>query len=464
MMKVIIVGSTHAGTNAAIQILRDHPETEVTIYERHTNVSFLSTGISLFLDGQVKHLEDMFYSSPEELTQLGANVLTRHNVIKIDAKAKTVDVVDMDSGALTTDSYDKLIMATGSTVNVPPIFGIDEDMVLLCKNYEQAKAVYQAAKDHNRIAIIGGGYIGTELAESYARTGHDVVLIQSQDILMDHYIDQNLSEKVVNILRDQGVEVVLNSRVTSFAQDEKGLAIETNDQTYRADVAIVSTGFVPNTELLRGQVKMDRHGAIIINDYIQSSDPDIFACGDASVVNFNPTGEPAYTPLATNAVRQGLLAGINVFGNIQRYLGTQATSAINIFGRTLASSGLTLRHAKKSGLNADSVTFEGTWRPAYMPTTDKLLINLVYDRDDRRVLGIQLFSKHEVAQSANAVSIAIQNRNTIDDLAFVDMLFNPNFDDTFNFLNLAAQMAVTQEIKRGNTKRRLTAGFDPDED
>lgn len=463
-MKVIIVGSTHAGTNAAIQILRDHPETEVTIYERHTNVSFLSTGISLFLDGQVKHLEDMFYSSPEELTQLGANVLTRHNVIKIDAKAKTVDVVDMDSGALTTDSYDKLIMATGSTVNVPPIFGIDEDMVLLCKNYEQAKAVYQAAKDHNRIAIIGGGYIGTELAESYARTGHDVVLIQSQDILMDHYIDQNLSDKVVNILRDQGVEVVLNSRVTSFAQDEKGLAIETNDQTYRADVAIVSTGFVPNTELLRGQVKMDRHGAIIINDYIQSSDPDIFACGDASVVNFNPTGEPAYTPLATNAVRQGLLAGINVFGNIQRYLGTQATSAINIFGRTLASSGLTLRHAKKSGLNADSVTFEGTWRPAYMPTTDKLLINLVYDRDDRRVLGIQLFSKHEVAQSANAVSIAIQNRNTIDDLAFVDMLFNPNFDDTFNFLNLAAQMAVTQEIKRGNTKRRLTAGFDPDED
>ncbi|NLR31802.1 FAD-dependent oxidoreductase [Levilactobacillus tujiorum] len=463
-MKVIIVGSTHAGTNAAIQILRDHPETEVTIYERHTNVSFLSTGISLFLDGQVKHLEDMFYSSPEELTQLGANVLTRHNVIKIDAKAKTVDVVDMDSGALITDSYDKLIMATGSTVNVPPIFGIDEDMVLLCKNYEQAKAVYQAAKDHNRIAIIGGGYIGTELAESYARTGHDVVLIQSQDILMDHYIDQNLSDKVVNILRDQGVEVVLNSRVTSFAQDEKGLAIETNDQTYRADVAIVSTGFVPNTELLRGQVKMDRHGAIIINDYIQSSDPDIFACGDASVVNFNPTGEPAYTPLATNAVRQGLLAGINVFGNIQRYLGTQATSAINIFGRTLASSGLTLRHAKKSGLNADSVTFEGTWRPAYMPTTDKLLINLVYDRDDRRVLGIQLFSKHEVAQSANAVSIAIQNRNTIDDLAFVDMLFNPNFDDTFNFLNLAAQMAVTQEIKRGNTKRRLTAGFDPDED
>lgn len=462
MMKVIIVGSTHAGTNAAIQILRDHPETEVTIYERHTNVSFLSTGISLFLDGQVKHLEDMFYSSPEELAGLGANVLTRHNVVKIDAATKTVDVVDMDSGEMTSDTYDKLIMATGSTVNVPPIFGIDEDMVLLCKNYEQAKAVYQAAKDHKRIAIIGGGYIGTELAESYARTGHDVLLIQSQDILLDHYVDQNLSDKVVDILRDQGVEVVLNSRVTSFAQDDEGLAIETNGETYRADVAIVSTGFVPNTTLLRGQVKMDRHGAIIINDYIQSSDPDIFACGDASVVNFNPTGQPAYTPLATNAVRQGMLAGINVFGNLQRYMGTQATSAIKIFGRTLASSGLTLRHAASAGLNADSVTFEGTWRPAYMPTTDKLLINLVYNRDNRRVLGAQLFSKHEVAQSANAISIAIQNRNTIDDLSFVDMLFNPNFDDTFNFLNLVAQKAVAQEAERGNRQPRVTAGVKPD--
>jgi len=207
---------------------------------------------------------------------------------------------------------------------------------------------------------------------------------------------------------------------------------------------------------------MDRHGAIIINDYVQTSNPDIFACGDASVVNFNPTGKPAYTPLATNAVRQGMLAGINVFGNIQRYMGTQATSAMNIFGHTLASTGLTIDHAKEAGMDADQVTFEGTWRPTYMPTTDDLTINLVYNRQNRRILGAQLFSEHEVAQSANAISIAIQNRNTIDDLAFVDMLFNPNFDDPFNYLNLVAQQAVEKEVKRGNNHPRLTAGIDPD--
>ena len=462
-MKVIIVGSTHAGTNAALQILRDHPETDVTIYERHDNVSFLSCGISLFLDGQVKHLEDMFYSSPEQLEAAGAKVLTRRNVIKIDSAEKTVDVVNMENGDVSTDTYDKLIMATGSTVTVPPIFGIDEDKVMLCKNYEQAVAINEAAKGNKRIAIIGAGYIGTELAESYARTGHDVQLFQSRDIILNHYVDKSLSDRIVDLLKEQGVQVSLNHRVTSFTGNDDGeLVIETNGGDYTADLAVVCTGFVPNTELLRGQVEMDRHGAIIINDYVQTSNPDIFACGDASVVNFNPTGKPAYTPLATNAVRQGMLAGINVFGNIQRYMGTQATSAMNIFGRTLASTGLTIDHAKEAGLDADQVTFEGTWRPAYMPTTDDLTINLVYNRQNRRILGAQLFSKHEVAQSANAISIAIQNRNTIDDLAFVDMLFNPNFDDPFNYLNLLAQQAVEKEVKRGNNHPRLTAGIDPD--
>ncbi|AKP64900.1 NAD(FAD)-dependent dehydrogenase [Levilactobacillus koreensis JCM 16448] len=463
-MKVIIVGSTHAGTNAAIQILRDHPDTDVTIYERHTNVSFLSCGISLFLDGQVKHLEDMFYSSPEQLTDMGAKIKTRHNVLKIDSENKTVDIVDMDTGKMTTDTYDKLIMATGSTVTVPPIFGIDEDKVMLCKNYDQAKAIDKAAKGNKRIAIVGAGYIGTELAESYARTGHEVQLFQSREIILNHYVDKGLSDRIVKLLSDNGVDVQLSRRVTSFTGNEDGeLVIETTEGDFTADLAIVCTGFVPNTELLRGQVEMDRHGAIIINDYVQTSNPDIYACGDASVVNFNPTGKPAYTPLATNAVRQGMLAGVNIFGNIQRYMGTQATSAMQIFGHTLASTGLTIEHALQSGMDADMVTFEGTWRPEYMPTTDHLIINLVYDRSDRRILGAQLLSKHEIAQSANAISIAIQNRNTIDDLAFVDMLFNPNFDDPFNYLNLVAQMAVEKEVKRGNDKPRLTAGMKPEQ-
>lgn len=457
-MKIVIVGCTHAGTAAAAQILKDHPEATVTIYERDDNISFLSCGIYLYLGGKVNHLEDMFYSSPETLAKLGAMVRTKHNVLKIDAQSRTLQVVDMTTGKVFGDTYDKLIMTTGSNVAVPPIFGIDESKVLLCKTYSQAQEIYQTAQDNQRIAIIEAGYIGTELSESYANTHHEVTLFQSHDQILNNYISKEISDQAVQLLKDHGVNVLLNHQVTAFTGNDDGeLVIETNQGDFNADLAIVGTGFVPNTELLRGQVEMDKHGAIIINDYVQTSDPDIYAAGDSCVVNFNPTGHSAYTPLATNAVRQGALAGANVFGNQQRYMGTQATSAMQLFDHTLATTGLTLAMAKLNHIPAERVTYEGNWRPAYMPSTAKLTIELIYNPENRKILGAQFLSAHEVAQSANALSIAIQNGNTIDDLAFVDMLFSPNFDEPFNYLNLVAQQAIEQERQAGRNHPRITA-------
>ncbi|MFL2029414.1 FAD-dependent oxidoreductase [Loigolactobacillus zhaoyuanensis] len=443
-MKVIVVGCTHAGTIAVTQILQEHPETEVTVYERHDNVSFLSCGISLYLGGQVKRLEDMFYSSPEELSKLGATVRMKHDVLKIDAKTKTVTCADLVSEEITTDTYDKLIMATGSYVVVPPLFGIDNSRVLLCKDYAQAQEIYKTAQNHKHVAIVGGGYVGVELAESYADTDHEVTLIQGRDQILNNYVDKPLADKITTLLTDHGVHVYLGERAQSFSGDDQ-VVIETDKGEHQADLVIVCTGFVPNTELLRGQVDMDRRGAILINDYMQTSDPDIYAAGDACVTHYNPTGKSAYVPLASNAVRQGILAATNIFGHTQKYMGTQGTSALSIFGYTLASTGLTLNSALADGFDAAAVTFHDDYRPNYMPTTAMLTIELVYNRSNRRILGAQLFSKHEVAQSANTISVCIQNQNTIDDLAYVDMLFQPNYDQPFNYLNLVAQQAIVQE-------------------
>ncbi|MFD1318867.1 FAD-dependent oxidoreductase [Loigolactobacillus zhaoyuanensis] len=443
-MKVIVVGCTHAGTIAVTQILQEHPETEVTVYEWHDNVSFLSCGISLYLGGQVKRLEDMFYSSPEELSKLGATVRMKHDVLKIDAKTKTVTCADLVSEEITTDTYDKLIMATGSYVVVPPLFGIDNSRVLLCKDYAQAQEIYKTAQNHKHVAIVGGGYVGVELAESYADTDHEVTLIQGRDQILNNYVDKPLADKITTLLTDHGVHVYLGERAQSFSGDDQ-VVIETDKGEHQADLVIVCTGFVPNTELLRGQVDMDRRGAILINDYMQTSDPDIYAAGDACVTHYNPTGKSAYVPLASNAVRQGILAATNIFGHTQKYMGTQGTSALSIFGYTLASTGLTLNSALADGFDAAAVTFHDDYRPNYMPTTAMLTIELVYDRSNRRILGAQLFSKHEVAQSANTISVCIQNQNTIDDLAYVDMLFQPNYDQPFNYLNLVAQQAIVQE-------------------
>ena len=446
-MKVIVVGCTHAGTAAVEQILQDHPGTEVTVYERDDNISFLSCGIALYLGRKVKRLEDMFYASPKDLEKLGAKVNMKHDVLKIDAEKKTVMCENMKTHEIINDTYDKLIMTTGSTVAVPPIMGISDTRILMCKSYDQAQAIYETAKEHKHITIVGGGYIGVELAESYANTDHEVTLIQSRDQVLNNYIDKDMSQKVIELLKEHDVNVYLNERVTGFSRDDDSdsVLIETNESDHKADLVIVCTGFVANTELLRGQVDMDRHGAIIINEYTQTSNPDIYAAGDACTVNFNPTHKHAYMPLATNTIRQGALAGINVFGDIQKYMGTQATSGMELFGYTIASTGLTLKHALAGGINADMVEYHDYYRPDYMPTTDMLTIKLVYNKDTRLILGAQLFSKHEVAQSANTISVCIQNKNTIDDLAFVDMLFQPNYDNPFNYLNLVAQMAVAKE-------------------
>ncbi|WP_125568147.1 FAD-dependent oxidoreductase [Companilactobacillus insicii] len=440
-MKVIIVGCTHAGTAAVEQILKDHPETDVTVYEREDNISFLSCGIALYLGRIVDRLEDMFYADPGTLESLGAKVKMKHSVEKIDAKTKTMIIKDLETGKEFEDKYDKLIMTTGSVVSTPDIDGIDSPRIMYCKNYEQAKNIYESAKNYQSIAIVGGGYVGVELAESYANTVHEVTLIQSGGQILKNYIDKPLSDKIIGLLKDHYVHVYLNERVQGF-EDGKEITIKTDKDTHKADLVIVCTGFDANTSLLKGQVDMDERNALIINEYVQTSDPDIYSAGDACAVNFNPTKKPLYIPLASNAVRQGALAGKNVFGNVQKYMGTQGSTGMELFEHTLASTGITLRNALAAGINADRVEYHANYRPDFMPTNEMLTIFLVYDKDTRKILGAQLFSKHEVAQSANAVSIAIQNGNTIDDLAFVDMLFQPNYDNPWNYLNLVAQMAI----------------------
>ncbi|MCT2908504.1 NADH oxidase [Schleiferilactobacillus harbinensis] len=446
-MKVIIVGYTHAGVAAVRQIFQEYPDTEVTIYERDNNVSFLSCGIPLYLSGQVKRLEDMFYATPADLAALGAKVCIRHDVVKIDTAKKDLTIENLETHEIFHDTYDKLIMTTGSYVVVPPLMGIDHERVLLCKDYWQAQAIHDTAAQHRRIAVVGGGYVGVELTEAYAQTDHDVTLIQGHDQILNNYIDQEISGEITDLLTDHGVQIHLNERVQAFRADEKtgGLLIDTGDHAYAADLAIVCTGFMANTDLLRGQVTMDRHGAIITNDYQQNSDPDIYAARDACTVRCNPTGKPAYIPLATNAVRQGMIAARNLYGHKQKFLGTQGSTAMMLFGNTLATTGITLTNARKSGIDAAGVLYHANYRPDFMHPNTPVTIKLVYDRQDRRVLGAQLWSLHEVTQSANAISIAIQNRNTIDDLAYVDMLFQPHFDQPFNYLNQAAQMAVAQE-------------------
>lgn len=446
-MKVTVVGCTHAGTFAIKQILAENPDAEVTVYEKNDVISFLSCGIALYLGGKVADPQGLFYSSPKELAELGANVQMGHNVLNIDPESKTVTVEDMSTHEQTTDTYDKLVMTSGSWPIVPKIPGINSPQVKLCKNWAHAQALIEDAKTAKHITVIGAGYIGAELAEAYSTTGHDVTLIDAMDRVMPKYFDPEFTNVIEQDYRDNHVQLALGETVQSFTPEDGRLTIQTDKGSYQTDLAILCIGFRPNTDLLKGKVTMAPNGAIITDDYMRSSNPDIFAAGDSAAVHYNPTHQNAYIPLATNAVRQGILVGKNLVKPTVKYMGTQSSSGLALYGRTIVSTGLTLAAAKQQGVNAEQVIVKDNYRPEFMPTTEPVLMSLVYDPDSRRILGGALMSKYDVSQSANTLSVCIQNENTIDDLAMVDMLFQPNFDRPFNYLNILAQAAQAQAAK-----------------
>ena len=446
-MKVVVIGCTHAGTAAVKTILREHPEAEVTVFERNDNVSFLSCGIALYVGGVVKDAAGLFYSSPDELSRLGAVIKIRHNVKNIDTQAKKVVAENLATGEVIEVSYDKLVNTTGSWPIIPPIPGIDSKNILLCKNYEQANVIIDKVKEARQVVIVGGGYIGIELVEAFHQSGKEVTLIDGLDRILNKYLDKEFTDILENDLTERGIGLALNQAVERFAANERGevASVITAKGEYPADLVILCVGFRPNNELLKGKVDMLPGGAIIVDEYMRSSDPDIFAAGDSCAVHYNPNGGQAYIPLATNAVRMGMLIGKNIGGPKVRYRGTQSTSGLHLFGYNIGSTGVTASSAGLFGLEVRSVLVKDNFRPLFMPTTVEVLMQLVYEVGTNRIVGGQVMSQYDITQSANTLSLAIQNRMTIEDLAYVDFFFQPHFDRPWNYLNLLAQAAVEQE-------------------
>ncbi|WP_290033268.1 FAD-dependent oxidoreductase [Ligilactobacillus cholophilus] len=440
-MKISIIGATHAGTFAAMEILKNHPDYEVTVFEKNDNLSFLSCGIALWVGDHIADPNKMFYSNPTELAKIGAKMRMQHEVLSVDPKAKTLEVKDLISGNEFVQEYDKLIITTGSRPVIPPIEGIDGPNVYLCKDYSDAKVLKEKFAGIDKAVIIGAGYIGAELSEQAAVNNKDVTLVDAFPRVLYKNFDKELTDKIEAEYRDHDVTLALGEKVQAFEQAGDQVIVRTDKGAYEADMAVWCAGFRPFTDLFEGKLEMLPNKAIKTNEYMQTSDPDIFAAGDATNVHYNPTGKDDYIPLATNAIHQGILIGKNIDKPTVKYMGTQATSAVELFETCMAASGLTVEGAKQRGMDVDAVTIEENYRPEFMVSTTPVACRLVWDPQTHRILGGAVYSKHDVSQSANVLSLAIQNKMTIEDLAGVDMFFQPNFDQPLNWLNKVAMAA-----------------------
>lgn len=441
-MKIAVIGCTHAGTAAIKNAAHLYPEAEITVYERNDNISFLSCGIALYVGDIVKDPKGLFYSSPEELSSMGVHTKMRQDVLHVNMDSKKIKVRDLQTGQEYEEPYDKLIITTGSWPIVPKIEGIQLENILLSKNYAHSKEIIEKTKDAKNIIVVGAGYIGVELAEAFEMKRKNVTLIDGLDRVLSKYLDQEFTDIAEKAFTDHGVKLALGETVTRFeGADGKVSKVVTSKGEYDADLVILCIGFRPNTDLFKGQLNMLNNGAIIVDEYMRTSREDVYAAGDSCAIMYNPTGKHGYIPLATNAVRMGTLVARNLKKPTTKYMGTQGTSGIKIYEHNIASTGLTEAAARELGMDIQTVTVTDNYRPEFMPDYDAATLKIVYEKDTRRILGAQIISEADLTQSINTVSVCIQNRMTIDELAFVDFFFQPHFNKPWNLLNLAGLSA-----------------------
>ena len=441
-MKIVVIGCTHAGTAAINNMVKLYPGSEITVYEKNDNISFLSCGIALYVGGVVKNPESLFYSSPEKLREMGIVTRMRHEVMEIDTDKKTLLVKNIETGSSFEDNYDKLIISSGSWPIIPNIEGIQLEGVLPAKNYNHSKEIVSKEKTAQNIVVVGAGYIGVELAEAFATKGKKVTLIDTENRILSKYFDKEFTDIAEEKMKAKGITLALGETVTNFIGNQNKIKeVKTDKAGYDADLVVLCIGFRPSTGLFKDKLEMLPNGAIIVDEYMQTSKKDIFAAGDCCASIYNPTGIRKYIPLATNAVRMGTLAALNLEKPTTRHLCTQGTSAIKIYDLNYAVTGLTQCTAEFDNIDIKSVTVRENYRPEFMPDYEEVLLKVVFDAKTREILGAEILSKADLTQSANTLSLAIQKKVTIDELAITDFFFQPHYNKPWNFLNTAGLQA-----------------------
>lgn len=446
MEKVIVVGTNHAGTHAVATLANDYKDSvKVTTYDRNNNISFLGCGMALWIGKVIGGADGLFYSNPDQLRSLGADVYMEHDIVDIDFDNKVVKVKDLNSGKEFSDSYDKLILALGSWPITPNIPGIELENVIYAKLFQHAQQAIEILENDNikKVAVVGAGYIGVELAEAFVQNGKEVVLVSNEDVVNNYY-DPEFCKMMHENIKSEGIVMATEETLQEIiGKDNKVSGIVTDKNNYDVDLVLLSVGFRPLTDVVKGsKLDFDGKGAIIVNNNQETNIPGVYAIGDCATIYNNASNRKEHIALATNAVRTGIVAAHNAAGTPFAMQGVQGSNAIHVFGLTLCSTGLSEKSAKNLGMVVDSVTVTDNIRPEFMCENDEVTLKVVWNKETKEIVGAQIASKADITLANHFFSLAIQEKYTIDKLALLDLFFLPHFNKPVNFITLAGLEAL----------------------
>lgn len=442
MTKTVIVGTNHAGIAAANTLLDNFPDQEVVMIDRNNNLSYLGCGTALWVGRQIDSYENLFYTKREDFENKGARISMETTVDRIDYDKKEVHCLSKNGGSF-VESYDKLILATGSVPISPKVPGRDLENIHFLKRFQDGQAVDEllSTEGIENVAVIGAGYIGVEIAEAAKRRGKNVLLFDAMERSLPSYYDKWFTDDMDAILKEHDIELHFGELAKEYKGDTKVEAIVTDKGEYNVDLVINAIGFLPNNELGKDHLELFKNGAYLVDLHQKTSDPNVYAVGDCATIYSNALNDTTYIALATNAVRSGIVAGYNVGGVALESTGVQGSNGISIFGLHMVSTGLSVEAAAKNGIAVKYTDFEDLQRPGFMKQNAKVKIRIVYEESSRRVVGAQLSSKEDISGVIHMFSLAIEEQVTIDKLKLLDIFFLPHFNQPYNYITMAALSA-----------------------
>lgn len=462
---IVVIGGVALGPKAACRFKRLEPGSKVTMIDQSALISYGGCGIPYYVSGEVSDARELSTTSFHMVRDVeffkevkGLDVRTLTRATRIDRENKQVHIQDVTTGATSVLDYDKLVIATGATPRRLGLPGEELTGVSYVCNPDDATRIREGISkgEVGKAVIIGAGFIGLEMAEAFADMwGVETTVVEITGQLMPRLVSPSLAAMGQKHMEENGVQFHFGESVKAIeGEDGRVTRVVTDKRTLEADVVIIAAGVVPISDLARDAgLSVHDRGGVFVDEFMRTSDPDIYSGGDCAIVKHLITGQPAFLPLGSMANRQGRVIGTNLAGGDARFDGVVGSFVVKLFETSLAGTGLSLEAALAAGFDAVSVLLVQLDRAHFYPTKELMTLEMVVEKTTRRVLGVQGFgsSGDAMVGRINAVAAILRHGPTVDDISNLEMAYAPPFASAMDVLNSVANLAdnVLRGINRG---------------
>ncbi len=444
-MKVVIVGGVAGGATTATRLRRLDEKAEIIMIDKGNHISFANCGLPYYVGDVIKNKEDLLLQTPESFNRrFNVDVRIREEVIKINPNEKKIIIKKLDTNEEYEENYDKLVLSPGAEP-INPFKKLESKRIKTLRTVEDSIEIKEYIKNNNikDVAIIGGGYIGVEMAENLSNFPDLKITIVQKGSHLINPLDEDMACLVHRELKKHGVNIMLNNGVNDIKENEK-LEITLEDGKLESDFVILCIGVKAETQLaLDAGLEVGNKG-ILVNEYMQTSDKDIYALGDAVMVNNSVTNISVYTPLAGPANRQARIVANNIVGKIDSYEGTIGSSILKIFDYNLAMTGLNEMSCKLQGIKYKTIIVSQNSHAGYYPGAEMLIIKALYNEEDGQIYGAQVWGKESVDKICDILAVAIKMKMTAYDLEKFELCYAPPFSSAKSPVNILGNSIVNE--------------------